>query len=66
MFAFERKPKEEGDDRIAVHVLFSLNLFPVAEFIFTPEDTCPKRNFLRAGLDLFVSLILELLCLSLP
>lgn len=44
MFAFERKPKEEGDDRIAVHVLFSLNLFPVAEFIFTPEDTCPKGN----------------------
>jgi len=50
MFAFERKPKEEGDDRIAVHVLFSLNLFPVAEFILTPEDTCPKGNFLRAGL----------------
>jgi hypothetical protein len=53
---WECKPKEESDDAIVVHALFSLDVIPVAESIFTPEDTCPRGDFSQQALILFLFL----------
>ncbi|KAG6762531.1 hypothetical protein POTOM_033039 [Populus tomentosa] len=54
---FEKKlPEEESDAAIVVHALFRLDVIPVVEFVFAPEDTCPRGDFSQQVLILFLFL----------